>query len=209
MGYNNGRTMSRKARALALAAALLPAAYSQAAAQRIALPGRNAKVPDAFVTRYLRGMELSLRTQPFFASMVLGALDTHLKSVNPMGSPKPMAEYLGREITGRPPTRRDMAKAAARLGTEPLSAEEASAMLLANALVNPGQARQVLEGMERLHPMLGQRVSSEFASAPSLPGSSAKFMSLIHGLGGKLRPQPFPGLYDSKGRLEGLFDGAR
>ncbi|MFH1725439.1 MAG: hypothetical protein ABII00_12580 [Elusimicrobiota bacterium] len=121
---------------LACAAAVLLAA--PAVAQRVAAP----RPAPSFVPGFLGSMVLSLQNEPFFASLLINSLDSQLARATSMSHPREAAGYLRDEIEGAGKERRPMAARAATLGKEPLEAEKASAILIANALVRPISSRR-------------------------------------------------------------------
>ncbi len=176
------------------------------AAFRLAPPPVKALVP--FVPNYVGSLAISLGQQPFFAGKVLGAFDVHLAKVTPMTRPEELAEYLRSEILGEGAVKVAPAQLVRSLGRESIEANKASALLLANALARPDQFEEVLAEMEALKPTWGQRVAAAMANAESAGGAPV-LLNRLREVGKTLRPNPSLGLYDSHGRLEGLFDGSK
>lgn len=166
-----------------------------ASAQRI----RTA--PVEFVPSYLGSVSLSLRQDPFFASRLLGTFHAELAQVAAAPTPRAAAEGLKARIEG--PGRQPLAQVAANLGTAPLTAERAAAVLAANALARPDQFREVASGLETLRPGLGARAVEALREAP---GGQA-LMGRLRELGRQVVPQAEGSLYDATGALRRMFDG--
>lgn len=200
-------------KALAVRAWLLalPLLFPAAARAQLLLKAPASAVSAApstgFVPDYLTTLSKSMEQDPYFASRLLGGLDHHLEQVKPMTSPQHVADYLKDRITAGRKGIWATARVKAAIGTSAMDAEQASALLLANALARPDQFQEVLRGMERIRPSWGQHASHLLKDTGPAPGASPAFLNILRGLGDASKPAPFPGIYDASGKLQGLFDG--
>ena len=183
-------------------AAVLLLLATGAAAQtvRVAAPAASG-FPGAFT----RTVQLSLAREPFYGSMLLNGFSQHLQTVLPMQKPEAVKRYLETAVASTP---RELEALKASLGREPLEAQRASALLLANGLARPDQFRDILENLEAAKPGLGSRVTDLLKEADSQGRGHPGFARLLRALGERSRPIGEPFIYDAKGRLERIFDGA-
>ena len=111
--------------------------------------------------------------------------------------------YLEAAVADSP---RAMDSLKASMGQAPLEARRASALLLANGLARPEQFRDIVESLEGVKPGLGKQVTRLLKESNS-SGAHPDFVRLLRTLGEASVPVGKPFIYDSKGRLERLFDG--
>lgn len=201
-----GQAMGMKVAAL-LALAWLAApgfAAVRGAPARGAAPG--------FVPRYLGSLSLSLRGDPLFAGRLLASFDKHLGAVAPLPGAREVGGYLQAQVAPAaegPAARADAARLSAGLGQEPIEADPAAALLLANGLMRPEQFREALEGLEGLREGWGQRVAWQLKRAGEKGVRHAEFRRLLEELGARFMPPPANPTYDARGRLVGAYDGGR
>lgn len=183
-------------------AALLLFLAAGAAAQnaRVAAPPAMG-FPGAFA----RTVQLSLAQEPFYGSMLLNGFGGHLQMVLPMQKPQDIKRYLESAVASTP---RELEDLKASLGREPLEAPRASALLLANGLARPDQFRDILEDLEAAKPGLGTQVTQLLKGSDGQGRGHPDFARLLRALGERSRPVGEPFIYDAKGRLERIFDGA-
>jgi hypothetical protein len=170
---------------------------------------RFAPVPRApFVPGYVSSLRLSLKQDAFYASRFMGAFNQHLDHIAPMQDPQAIAVYLQDEITATQ-ARSTLDDVAAKLGQDVLAARTASAVLLANALVRPDQAETVLVEMEKMVPAWGQQAAHSIDETGHWPGIAPGFARILNSTARAVRPAPHNVTYNSRGKLNGLFDGSR
>lgn len=144
-----------------------------------------AKAPVRFVPGFLASMSVALRTEPFYASKVLAALDGQVREF-PRPTPAAAVRLRDRITAGR-----SVARFNEELGQKPLDETRAAAILLANAMARPEQFREVADGLETLRAGLGAGV--------------------VRALGRIAQgtvPRSAHAVYTAKGGLDALFDGA-
>lgn len=151
------------------------------------LAQRAAPAPPPFVPNMLAAMSVSLQAQPFYGSMLLNSVDFQLKQIAYMPEAR-AAVYLKQEILGGSASPKDAASFVKRLGSEPLAQRQAGALLVANSKARPDQFRELLEGLERLRPGLGRALQARLDGSFQIPAAGA--------------------IYNRRGELETLFDGA-
>lgn len=74
---------------------------------------------------------------------------------------------------------------------------------LANAVSRPDQFQEVVDGLERLKPGLGQATLKRLAAAKEEGGGFARVLKRVPAI----RADPGPSIYNRRGELEALFDG--
>ncbi|MFH2204147.1 MAG: hypothetical protein ABIJ96_13595 [Elusimicrobiota bacterium] len=158
-----------------------------------------------FVPAYVNSLAVSLSQQPFFAAEMLGNFATHLQKVATMTRPEQVGEYLQNAILHTGSGRTTAQKVTGGLGKKALEPDQAAALLLANSLARPDQFEEVLSGMERLRPVWGQRIAVLMKNAEG--GGAPSLLNRLRDVGLRLKPAPFPGTYNARGTLDGLFDG--
>lgn len=163
----------------------------------------RARPAPAFVPAYLGSVSLSLRNDSFYASRLLGAFSDELGRVAAAPTPQAAAEGLKARIGG--PANLSLPTVAAGLGAAALPAEQAAAVLAANALARPDQFQEVVDGLEKLKPGLGTRVTEALREAPA--GGSYAVLGRLRERGRTVVAAAGDGTYDAAGRLRRFFDG--
>jgi hypothetical protein len=183
-------------------AALLILLATGASAQtgRVAGPAAS-----SFPRDFTRTVQLSLEQEPFYGSNLLNDFRLHLETVLPMQTPDAVKRYLETAVASSP---HETAVLKASLGREPLAASRASALLLANGLARPDQFRDIVENLEAAKTGLGFKVTDILKDVAGQGGGHPEFARLLRTLGERSRPVGQPFIYDAKGRLERIFDGA-
>jgi hypothetical protein len=155
-----------------------------------------------FPGAYLQTVSLSLTADPLYGSRFLDAFQYHVQTVAGMTSPRAVAAYLEQAVTAGAGPVGDYLRP--RLGREALDPPKASALLLANALSRPRQAREVLDGLETLRAGLGRHAARILREA-----SGAGDRDLLAALraAGAREPRGEILTYGRDGRLDKLFDG--
>lgn len=164
----------------------------------------RAQPAPAFVPAYLGSVSLSLQNDSFYASRLLSAFSAELGRVTAAPTPRAATEGLKARIGG--PANLSLPKVAAGLGAAALPAEQAAAVLAANALARPDQFQQVVDGLEGLKPGLGTRVTEALREAPAAGGSYA-VLGRLRELGRTVVAASGDGTYDATGALRRFFDG--
>lgn len=164
----------------------------------------RAPTAPAFVPAYLGSVSLSLQNDSFYASRLLGAFHAELGRVTAAPTPQAAAEGLKSRIGG--PANLSLPKVAAGLGAAALPAEQAAAVLAANALARPDQFSEVVDGLEGLKPGLGARITEALREAPAAGGSYA-VLGKLRELGRTVVAASGDGTYDATGSLRRFFDG--
>lgn len=167
----------------------------------------GAPVPrSSFAADYLKAVSLALRQDPLYASRLLGQFHSNLDRVLPLKTPQEVVSQLQDRVTGSGKEALTPAQLKRDLGSSPMDAGRASALLLANALMRPEQFQEVVSGLEGLKPGLGARLSDALKEADSREASPS-FLRLLNAVGRKTIPRPEMLTYDSKGGLDLVFDG--
>lgn len=164
----------------------------------------RAKVAPAFVPAYLGSVSLSLQNDSFYASRLLGAFHAELGKVTASPTPLAAAEGLKARIGGE--QNLSLPKVAQGLGSSAMPAEQAAAVLAANALARPDQFQEVVTGLEEIKPGLGKRLKEALTDAPS-GGGSRLVIGKLRELGRQVVAYSGDGTYDATGALRRFFDG--
>lgn len=98
------------------------------------------------------------------------------------------ADFLREEILGRGPGAKSVAQLKQSLGSQALPADQAAALLVANALAQPRDFSSVLGRLDEMKPGLGRRVSES-----------------LQALGVRINPTPPSALYLRDGKLDPFF----
>ncbi len=168
---------------------------------------RFARVPvkaTPFVPAFLGSMSLSLQQQEFYASHLLNAFHHQVSAIETLPNPESVVTALQTGIEDGKP----MLQRAKELGQGHVPAKRAAAILAANALSRPDQFQEVVTGLEELKPGLGLQVSKSLQDSGSTPGAQPGLVKILRQVGSKIKPQITNGIYNSRGELERLFDGA-
>ena len=181
-----------------LAAALLLLLSVPGSCQPVAAEARPA---SAFPADYLRSVSLSVAAQPFYASQLLNSFQAQLAAVAAIPAAPAAAAYLEKAATGGKAT---LSAMRARLGREPLSPENASAILIANSLARPGQFREVMDGLETLKPGLGRHAAAALRGVSG--AGDGKVIAALRAAGER-KPQGEGLTYGPDGRWATMFDG--
>lgn len=165
---------------------------------------RAPAAPAPIVGGMVSAVSVSLSRQPFYASMLVNAFDFHLRQVASMSGPQ-AAAYLRAEILAGNKAPADARGFADSLRGSPIDERRAAAILLANAAARPEQFRETLNGLETARQGLGKALQSRLAAGGDASGRLADH---LRALGARFDARPEGGIYDSRGKLQALFDNA-
>jgi hypothetical protein len=181
---------------------------------------------DVFTERFIGSVALSMAEQPFFASRLLNSFETHVARFATATSGAQAAAYLRGEIlkdaepqgllerladswVGPPAAAEQGRRVREGLGTRPISENQAGALMLANAVTAPEQFHGIVKKLETSRPGMGSHFKRILSEAGGTPGASVRASNYLRSVGNSLRPVSAAFTYDSKGRLDTLFDGSR
>jgi hypothetical protein len=153
-----------------------------------------------FPVEFTASVGRALSVEPFYASKLVGSLQTQVAALCNGGDPRMAAKYLETQASGGASLA--AVKAAMLKGT--LTAEQASAILAANALSRPDQLPEVLDGLEGIKPGLGKTAAAVLSKAD---GKGDRRLIAALRAAGRRQPQPAGALYGRDGKLDSLFDG--
>lgn len=174
----------------------------------LAVPGRcqpvaaEARPASAFPADYLRSVSLSIAAQPFYASHFLNSFSAQLNAVAAIPAAPDAARYLENAATGG---KTSLAAVRSDVGREPLAADKASAILIANLLARPEQFREVMDGLETLKPGLGRHAAAALRDVSG--AGNGKVIAALRAAGER-RPQGEGLTYGPDGRWATMFDGS-
>lgn len=163
-----------------------------------------------FVPDYINSLKLSISQNPdFFAGQFLNSLDAHLNAITPMSTPAEVEGYLKENVLASAGAQSDIAQVSKDLGDKPLSPEAAAALIVANGIARPDQFGEIVDSMERMRGIWGQRTAEMMKAAGARAGVSRELMERLSTVGARMKPSPALGTYNAAGELNGLFDGSK